>query len=237
MKNYRPFLLAFLITAGCGVLALAGLLLAGAAGWLARPQPPGNQAPARSVTVTQPVTATIIPLPATWTPTWTYRPNPTRTQAPTWTAQVTPTEANTWRWEDMESVGLRVNLPKSWSMDGYIVAHACEQFTVMLTQYIITSPAWDYLEVDVMCPPIYHSRLGPCYAPVILDEPRQIYRQTLLLPLVNYSGYYFDKGKMQCTSIGWPVGDKYIIGAYYNRRTFEPDYAVVDRIMLSIKTR
>ncbi len=42
---------------------------------------------------------------------------------------------------------------------------------------------------------------------------------------------------MQCTALGWPVGDKYVLGAYYDRQTFEPNLPVMDRIMLSVQVK
>jgi hypothetical protein len=234
-SHHRLFLLAFLITAGLGGLALAIWLLMGGAAWLA-PLPtlvsPPQERPRIGYT----------PIPiadVTLTPSLFYF---TAMNSPTGdknTPKYVPTQTNPppWHWEAMPSVGLQVKIPNDWSMNGEIFEHECGTFGGALTTYTLTSPASDYLQIYVTCPPMVHVRLGPCYSPVILDESRRIFREEAVLILATYSEYSYDKNEMQCPQFGWPVGDKYVLGAYYNRNTFKPNYPVVDRIMLSVRKK
>lgn len=140
------------------------------------------------------------------------------------------------RWVDLDPFGLRMELPDDWSWTRDLFDTPCTYGEVR-GKWILTSQAGDYLELTLSCPQMHGKGYGPCTQPVILDAERQIYRVEQLLALTLYSKYYYVDGEMECAAMGWPVGEWYLLGAYYNRQTFQPNYPVVDRILLSIQNK
>jgi hypothetical protein len=248
MKRWRTVVIVFLALDCLGIAALLLWLLAGAARRAAAPAP--------TLIMSTPATPAIGYRPVPWadvTLTSTLRPTPTATLPmidgegyypditipPEQIADtVTPRPGPSYRWEDLIAVGLQVELPSDWDIQGEIFQHGCDALGGTLAKYYLTSPAHDYAELAVTCPPIPGMLIGPCMLrPVILDESRRIYREVLAGMLVSYSGYAYQGDVMQCPALGWPVGERYVIGTYYNRKTFTPDYPAVDRIMLSVREK
>lgn len=246
MKRWRTIVIVFLALDCLGIAALALVFLAGSLRMASTPtltlvmstlgKPTTGFEPVPWAAVT--VTPTAIPT-ATLPMVDGEGPYPDITIPPEQiAATVTPRPGSSYRWEDLESVGLQVELPTDWGIRGEIFQHGCDALGGTLTKYYLTSPAHDYAKLSVTCPPISGMLIGPCMLkPVILDEARRIYREAMVGMLVTYSGYSYQDNVMQCPALGWPVGESYVIGAYYNRKTFTPDYPTVDRIMLSVRIK
>jgi hypothetical protein len=146
------------------------------------------------------------------------------------------TQTPRFRWVDLDPFGLRMELPDDWSWTRDLFDTPCV-YGETRGKWIITSLSGDYLELTVSCPQMHDKGYGPCTQPVVLDESRQIYRVEQMLALTLYSKYYYVNGEMECAALGWPVGEWYALGAYYNRQTFDPNYPVVDRVLLSIQVK
>jgi len=221
MKRWQPVFLAFLVT-----LLLGGALGLMALLWLAtrqpRPAPPVNRPPS---VVPNSAVPGFTPIP------WAD------TSVPTIPPTLAPVQTPALRLADLPAVGLVLEVPKDWDIQEETFETECGFLGGTLAKYILTSPAGDYMEIFVTCPPATTTRLGPCLRPVIIDETRRIYRSDLAAALITYSEYSYSKNEMQCPAWGWPVGSMYVTGGYYNRKTFVPDLETVDRIMLSVREK
>jgi hypothetical protein len=217
-KSWQYFLIALAITVCMGG---AGLLLVwGAASMHRQPTPiPTPQRPAAQSTQYRPI------------PWASVAPTPTRTHI-----IVAATQTPAFRWVDLPEYGLRFELPDDWSHRTASVANDCA-IGGPLAKVTTEGPAGDYLEISIQCQIPGLHRLGPCYSPVVLNEERHIYREYAPQPMTVYSEYTYKNNEMQCPLFGWAVGAYWVSGAYYNRQTFEPNFPVVDRIMLSVQVK